>query len=266
MAALKSKNVHVPLPVILKAKWAQRNAPEEVRVFQGSAIITDVDAFKAALYVYARQHGWGPVQGQTASGQIYDSIPAQSAGAAERPKGRTKHGRGRTKAQQPQAASAPATSVSPVDAFIAPQAWAPSELSIEAGRKAQQSIFSQPEQLTVSEFAELVDKTPQAVRNDIKERRLLSLKLDVRKQRVPNWQADFKVKQFVTQVLAQAPALDAWTTYQALTAPVGVLGGKTLVQACQQGLEPTERLLEIFQAELGLMPAITALASASTGV
>jgi hypothetical protein len=271
MPDLKTKNVHVPLPVALKSKWALRHAPEEVRAFRGSAIITDMDAFKHAVYEYVSQHGWAPVQGAAPSGKA-ELVGRQAKRAAEAGQGRVKHSRLLPK--QPQVAStptstpthAPAALGSPVAAFIATQAWAPSEVSIEAGRKAQQSIFMQPEQRTVSEFAALVGKTPQAVRNDIKERRLLSLKLDVRKQRVPSWQANFKVKQFVSEVLAQAPTLDAWTTYQALTAPVGVLGGKTLVQACQQGLAPTERLLEVFQAELGLMPSTATLVAASSGV
>jgi hypothetical protein len=145
-------------------------------------------------------------------------------------------------------------------ALVAPQAWVPSERQLASGRRVQQAILDQPEQVTVKAFAEQVGKSVTAVYTAIAQRRLLSLRLNERTQRIPSWQADLHVRRMVGRALREHPELDTWTAHQAFTAPVGVLGGLSLVQACQQGLHTPDRLLAIFRAELGLQPSPTAAA------
>jgi hypothetical protein len=145
-------------------------------------------------------------------------------------------------------------------ALVAPQAWVPSEHQLASGQRVQQAILAQPEQVTVKAFAEQVGKSVTAVYTAIAQRRLLSLRLNERTQRIPSWQADLHVRRMVGRALREHPELDTWTAHQAFTAPVGVLGGLSLVQACQQGLHTPDRLLAIFRAELGLQPSPTAAA------
>jgi hypothetical protein len=140
-------------------------------------------------------------------------------------------------------------------ALVAPQAWLPSDRQLASGQRVQQAILAQPEQLTVKEFAKQVGKSVTAVYAAIAQRRLLSLRLNERTQRIPSWQADLQVRRMVGRALREHPELDTWTAHQAFTAPVGVLGGLSLVQACQQGLHTPDRLLAIFRAELGLQPS-----------
>lgn len=241
MSMHKTPGIHIPRSMARRSRETFKAATQGIALFEGAAIITDLEAFEKALqaykegtalverHVHAVRRVWG--KARLAKPVQAEAPPADSGAAA-------------------------------VQALQAPQAWQPSGASIAAGQQVQQRIFEHPDNQSVSAFAKLVCKTPQAVYDDIRARKLLSLKLSERKQRVPAWQAEPKVRQFVAQVLALAPTLDAWTVYQALVAPVGVLGGLSLVQACQQGLHAPERLAEIFLAELGLVPAAGALALA----
>lgn len=252
----RSAHVHQVLRALLRRGTAQRSGFDVVEAFADVAQIPDPEAFRERMEAVRRIE----MSGRSLRAKHLPLRQGQ----------RTPQGLGRVREALP-AASPQAVLPSPpvlaavvampeLAALVAPQAWAPSERQLASGQLVKQAILDQPDQDTVKAFAERVGKSNTAVYAAIAGRRLLSLRLNERTQRIPSWQADLAARRMVGRALREYPELDAWTAYQAFTAPVGVLGGLSLVQACQQGLHNLDRLLAIFRAELGLQPAPTAAA------
>ena len=62
-------------------------------------------------------------------------------------------------------------------------------------------------------FARLSGKSRDQINRDIKARRLLSLSLGNRGQRIPDWQLDPLLHKLVLAVLMRSPDVDAWRLY-----------------------------------------------------
>lgn len=264
----KSAHAHQVRRALLKRGAAHKLGFDVVEVFADVADILDPDAFRERLEAVRRiemsgrglrakhlpmRQGWRTPLGL---GRVREVLsPAQTQPLVHsQPQPETALALAPDLAATTRAALAAMPELS---ALLAPQAWAPSERQLALGQRLKQAILAQPDQDTVKAFAARVGKSASAVYKRIEQRKLLSLRLSEREQRVPNWQSDYSVRAMVGQALCDHPELDTWTAYQAFIAPVGVLGGLNLVQACQQGLHPLERLLTIFRAELGLQPRPT---------
>ncbi len=113
--------------------------------------------------------------------------------------------------------------------------WTPNETDIQRGRAALLETFKQPHNLPIPEFAKLADKSRQQIYKDILARRLLTLSVGPRGQKLPDWQLD-PVKQQLTQtVLQEIEGIDHWTIYRALSEPLEGLGGRSPVDAVTPG-------------------------------
>ncbi|WP_416232977.1 integrase [Castellaniella sp.] len=109
--------------------------------------------------------------------------------------------------------------------------WAPTETDIQRGRAVLLAAFNQPQNLPLTKFAQLADKSRQQIYKDIIARRLLALNVGPRGQKLPDWQLD-PVKQQLTQtVLQEVEGIDHWTIYHALSEPLEGLGGRSPVDA-----------------------------------
>lgn len=111
--------------------------------------------------------------------------------------------------------------------------WEPSDTDIQRGRVIMLDEYTLPSNLPIQRFAELAHKSRQQIYVDIQSRRLLSLSIGPRKQKIPDWQLD-RTKLGLTQaVLAGAPDVDNWTLYKALSEPLESLGGRSPVAAVE---------------------------------
>lgn len=109
--------------------------------------------------------------------------------------------------------------------------WTPGATDIQRGRIALLETFNQPQNLPITRFAKLADKSRQQIYKDIHSRRLLSLSVGPRGQRLPDWQLDPIRQQLTQTVLQQAEGIDSWTVYRALSEPLEGLGGDSPVDA-----------------------------------
>lgn len=120
-------------------------------------------------------------------------------------------------------------------ALRAEKRWAPNETDIQRGRALLLETFNQAQNLPIPEYAKLADKSRQQIYKDILARRLLSLNVGPRGQKLPDWQLD-PVKQQLTQtVLQEVEGIDPWTVYGALSEPLEGLGGRSPVDAVTHG-------------------------------
>nr|WP_232305048.1 integrase [Castellaniella caeni] len=120
-------------------------------------------------------------------------------------------------------------------ALRASKRWAPTETDIQRGRVVLLTTFNQPQNLPLAEFAKLANKSRQQIYKDIVARRLLSLNVGPRGQKLPDWQLD-PVKQQLTQtILQKVEGIDPWTIYRALSEPLEGLGGRSPVDAVTPG-------------------------------
>jgi hypothetical protein len=69
------------------------------------------------------------------------------------------------------------------------------------------------------------------INRDIESRRLLSLAMGNRGQRIPDWQLDPVRQELIQSVLQRAEGVDGWTLYHALSEPHEVLEGRLPVEA-----------------------------------
>ncbi len=69
--------------------------------------------------------------------------------------------------------------------------------------------------------------TADQINREIKARRLLSLSLGNRGQRIPDWQLDPLRHKLVLAVLMRSPDVDAWRLYRALCKPHERLKGRS---------------------------------------
>jgi hypothetical protein len=87
---------------------------------------------------------------------------------------------------------------------------------IRRERAEMLATFEASSNLPLLVFARLARKSRDQVNRDIKARRLLSLSLGNRGQRIPDWQLDPLRHKLVIAVLTRSPDVDAWWRYGAL--------------------------------------------------
>ncbi len=109
--------------------------------------------------------------------------------------------------------------------------WKPSATDLQRGHAQMVKEFNQPQNLSVTRFATLANKSRQQVYKDIAARRLLAFCIGSRGQRIPEWQLDPVRLELTRQVLSRAADVDEWTLFHALSAPNESLYGKTPVEA-----------------------------------
>jgi hypothetical protein len=98
-----------------------------------------------------------------------------------------------------------------------------------AGGSAQDRAA--PHNLPLVVFAKLAGKSRPQINREIEGRRLLSLAMGNRGQRIPDWQLDPVRQEFIQSVLQRAEGVDGWTLYHALSEPHEVLEGRSPVEA-----------------------------------
>ena len=102
---------------------------------------------------------------------------------------------------------------------------------IQRERAMMLAIFEAPHNLPLAVFAKLAGKSRPQINREIEDRRLLSLAMGNRGQRIPDWQLDPVRQEFVQSVLQRAEGVDGWTLYRALSEPHEVLEGRSPVEA-----------------------------------
>ncbi len=112
------------------------------------------------------------------------------------------------------------------------------------------AIYEAPHNLPVPVFAKLAGKSRDQINREIKARRLLSISLGNRGQRIPEWQLDPACQRFVCDVLERARDVDAWVLYRALSEPRAELQGAAPVQVVGVG-NPLDAASLIY-SQLGL--------------
>ena len=115
--------------------------------------------------------------------------------------------------------------------------WTPSATDLQRGRSAMLRVFEAPQNLPLTQFARLADKSRQQIYKDLSAhpRRLLALSVGPRKQRLPEWQLDPVRLNLTRQVLKLAEDLDPWTLFRALSDPLDALDGRSPVDAVTAG-------------------------------
>lgn len=105
---------------------------------------------------------------------------------------------------------------------------------IQRERALMLATFESSHCLPLPAFAKLVGKSRHQINRDIQARRLLSLSMGNRGQRIPDWQLDPVRQDFTRAVLARVD-LDSWIIYRALCEPVEPLGGLCPLEAVVTG-------------------------------
>ncbi|MFL1416571.1 tyrosine-type recombinase/integrase [Pseudomonas fildesensis] len=90
---------------------------------------------------------------------------------------------------------------------------------IQSERAEMLATFESSSNLPLLVFARLAGKSRDQINRDIKARRLLSLSLGNRGQRIPDWQLDPLRYKLVLAVLMQSPDADSWKLYRTLCKP-----------------------------------------------
>ncbi len=107
----------------------------------------------------------------------------------------------------------------------------PGLTDIQRERAMMLAIFEAPHNLPLAVFAKLAGKSRPQINREIEGRRLLSLAMGNRGQRIPDWQLDPVRQEFIQSVLQRAEGVDGWTVYRALSEPHEVLEGRSPVEA-----------------------------------
>ncbi len=98
---------------------------------------------------------------------------------------------------------------------------------IQRERAEMLATFEASSNLPLLVFARLAGKSRDQINRDIKARRLLSLSLGNRGQRIPDWQLDPLRHKLVLTVLKRFPDVDAWRLYRMLCEPHERLKGRS---------------------------------------
>ncbi|MNJ28681.1 putative prophage CPS-53 integrase [compost metagenome] len=106
---------------------------------------------------------------------------------------------------------------------------------IQRERAEMVEIYEAATNLPLLSFARLAGKSRDQINRDIKARRLLSLSLGNRGQRIPDWQLDTLKHKLVLAVFKSLPQLEAWEVYRLLTEPHDALRGRTPLDVVQPG-------------------------------
>ena len=119
--------------------------------------------------------------------------------------------------------------------FRAEKRWEPSATDLQRGRALMLAEFRRPQNLSVSDFAQLAGKSRQQIYKDIEMRRLLALSIGARGQRIPDWQLDVTRKKLTQALLEKARDVDEWTLYYALSEPSEALSSKAPLEVVSRG-------------------------------
>ncbi|MFV3382645.1 tyrosine-type recombinase/integrase [Pseudomonas sp. NY15354] len=98
---------------------------------------------------------------------------------------------------------------------------------IQRERVEMVEIYEAATNLPLLSFARLAGKSRDQINRDIKARRLLSLSLGNRGQRIPDWQLDPVKHKLVLQIFKELPQMEAWEMYRLLSEPNVKFEGKT---------------------------------------
>ncbi|MNJ51826.1 Prophage CP4-57 integrase [compost metagenome] len=106
---------------------------------------------------------------------------------------------------------------------------------IQRERAEMLEIYEAATNLPLLSFARLAGKSRDQINRDIKARRLLSLSLGNRGQRIPDWQLDPLKHKLVLAIFKSLPQLEAWGVYRLLSEPHDRLSGRTPLDVVQPG-------------------------------
>ncbi|MGB5957806.1 tyrosine-type recombinase/integrase [Pseudomonas sp.] len=106
---------------------------------------------------------------------------------------------------------------------------------IQRERAQMLEIYEAATNLPLLSFARLAGKSRDQINRDIKARRLLSLSLGNRGQRIPDWQLDPLKHKLVLAVFKSLPQLGAWEVYCLLSEPHDGLRRRTPLDVVQAG-------------------------------
>jgi len=96
-------------------------------------------------------------------------------------------------------------------------------------------IYEASSNLPLLSFARLAGKSRDQINSDLKARRLLSLSLGNRGQRIPDWQLDPLKHKLVLELFKSLPHLEAWEVYRLLSERHDRLRGRILPDVVQPG-------------------------------
>lgn len=115
---------------------------------------------------------------------------------------------------------------------------------IQRERAEMLATFEASSNLPLLVFARLAGKSRDQINRDIKARRLLSLSLGNRGQRIPDWQLDPLRHKLVLTVLTRSPDVDAWRLYRTLCKPHERLKGHSPIDGLtMDNFEITARIV-----------------------
>ncbi|HCL4030619.1 integrase arm-type DNA-binding domain-containing protein [Pseudomonas aeruginosa] len=104
---------------------------------------------------------------------------------------------------------------------------------IQRERAEMLEIYEAATNLPLLSFARLAGKSRDQINRDIKARRLLSLSLGNRGQRIPDWQLDPVKHKLVLAIFKSLPQLEAWEVYRLLSEPHDRLRGRIPLDVVQ---------------------------------
>lgn len=120
---------------------------------------------------------------------------------------------------------------SPVEPHSVPTEELFSHVSdIQRERAEMLAIYEAANNLPLLIFAKLAGKSRDQINRDIKARRLLSLSLGNRGQRIPDWQLDPLRHKLVLAVLARFADVDPWRLYRTVCEPHERLKGRPPIE------------------------------------
>lgn len=125
----------------------------------------------------------------------------------------------------------------------------PQVSEIQRQRAEMLATYEASNNLPLLVFAKLAGKSRDQINRDIKARRLLSLSLGNRGQRIPDWQLDPLRHKLVLAALARFPDVDAWRLYGALCKPHERLKGRAPIDMLN--MENFEGTAQIVCSALG---------------
>jgi len=107
----------------------------------------------------------------------------------------------------------------------------PQVSEIQRQRAEMLATYEASNNLPLLVFAKLAGKSRDQINRDIKARRLLSLSLGNRGQRIPDWQLDPLRHKLVLAALERFPDVDAWRLYRTVCEPHERFKGRSPIDA-----------------------------------
>lgn len=94
--------------------------------------------------------------------------------------------------------------------------------------------YEAPHNLPVVQFARLAGKSRDQINREIKSRKLLTLSLGNRGQRVPEWQLESTKSLLVQAIMKWCPDVDSWHLYEVLQQPRKSLQERSLIETVSE--------------------------------